>query len=439
MFRIDVAREHLWTSNKDQSAGERSARLGVLALAAECGNQGLGVRRPETDAARKRLPSAGIERDGRRRLCHAVGFEKPYAGALLEPLADSLRQDGAAGQRHPHGGDIAVSNGHLGERRNGRRHAADDCRVESLNNPPVVLNNARKPQAVRRRDDDVPARRQHRQSRRHRASDVEQRESVDCRVELIEAVNLGKAPRGMDLIAVRQAHELRASGRAAGVKERAYGVAVGRELKVQGTALRRQAFIEANNLATGIALAADDQYPLKRRDTVDNRVGLLPERRIVGCGGNDQYRRLFGDQKIGDGVGIEQEVDRAGDPRDLSASESRRNLGQRGAKEGNGAAGRRYAERAKKIGRTRYLIEQSLVRQRDGALIRIAGRHDRQRRPLGMKPRGRLEQLVEIARGYELIVGRSLERLDVGDCRDGPGKFRRPWCATWHSLPFAAQ
>src|SRR6476646_4587501 len=96
LFRIDVAWEHLWTSDKDQSAGERSARLGVLALAAECGNQGLGVRRPETDAARKRLPSAGIERDGCRRLRHAIGFKKRYAGALLEPLADSLGQDGAA-------------------------------------------------------------------------------------------------------------------------------------------------------------------------------------------------------------------------------------------------------------------------------------------------------------------------------------------------------
>ena len=59
----------------------------------------------------------------------------------------------------------------------------------------------------------------------------------------------------------------------------------------------------------------------------------------------------------------------------------------------------------RKSGRARYLIEQSLVRQRDGALIRIAGRHDRQRRPLGMKPRGRLEQLIEIVSGYELIVG----------------------------------
>jgi hypothetical protein len=43
-----------------------------------------------------------------------------------------------------------------------------------------------------------------------------------------------------------------------------------------------------------------------------------------------------------------------------------------------------------------------------------------------MKPRGRLEQLVKIARGYELIVGQSLERFDVGDRRDGPGKFGRP-------------
>src|ERR1700720_3050517 len=79
---------------------------------------------------------------------------------------------------------------------------------------------------------------------------TEQPEAVDRRVELIEAMDLSKAPGGMNLIAVRQGDELRASGRAAGVKERAYRVTVRGQRKIQGAALRRQAFIEANNLAT---------------------------------------------------------------------------------------------------------------------------------------------------------------------------------------------
>ena len=56
---------------------------------------------------------------------------------------------------------------------------------------------------------------------------------------------------------------------------------------------------------------------------------------------------------------------------------------------------------------------------------------------LGMELRGRLEELVEIASGYQLIVGRSFQRHDVSDRRDGPGKFGRPWRAAWHGLPFA--
>jgi len=59
---------------------------------------------------------------------------------------------------------------------------------------------------------------------------------------------------------------------------------------------------------------------------------------------------LFGDQKIGDRVGVEQKIDRARDARDLRAKESRRHLRQRGAKEGDGAAGLRYAQRTEKIG-----------------------------------------------------------------------------------------
>jgi hypothetical protein len=196
----------------------------------------------------------------------------------------------------------------------------------------------------------VSARRQNRQPRSHGASHVEQREAVDYRVELIQTVDLCKAPGGVDLIAVRQADKLRASGRAAGMEERAYGVAVRRKPEVQGGALRQQALIEADDLTARIAFAADDQNPLKRRHAVDDRVGLLPELRIIGFGGNDKHGRLFGDQKISDRVCVEQKVDRAGDARDLRANESGWHSGQRGAKEGDGAVDLRYAQRPEKIG-----------------------------------------------------------------------------------------
>jgi hypothetical protein len=196
----------------------------------------------------------------------------------------------------------------------------------------------------------VSGRRQNRQPRRHSASHVEQREAVDYRVELIQPVDLRKAPGGVDLIAVRQTDKLRASGRAAGMEERAYGVAVRRKLEVQDVALRQQALIKADDLSAWIAFTADDQNPLKRRHAVDDRVGLRPERRIIGFGGNNKHGRLFGDQKIRDRVCVEQKVDRARDTRDLRANKSRRHLGQRGAKEGDSAADLRYAQRSEKIG-----------------------------------------------------------------------------------------
>jgi len=38
----------------------------------------------------------------------------------------------------------------------------------------------------------------------HRAANVVQRETVDHRIELIQAVNLGKAPRSVDFAGVEQ-------------------------------------------------------------------------------------------------------------------------------------------------------------------------------------------------------------------------------------------
>jgi hypothetical protein len=66
---------------------------------------------------------------------------------------------------------------------------------------------------------------------------MKERESVDGDVMLVEPVNLGKAPGGMDLIAMGQADQLGTPGRSAGVKQRAHRRSVGAERKVQFIAL----------------------------------------------------------------------------------------------------------------------------------------------------------------------------------------------------------
>ena len=84
----------------------------------------------------------------------------------------------------------------------------------------------------------MAAGRQDRQPGCYRAADMKQREAVDHCVGFIEAVNLSEAPGGVNLIAVRQADELRTARRAPGMEQRTHGVTIGGELKLQGIALR---------------------------------------------------------------------------------------------------------------------------------------------------------------------------------------------------------
>ena len=76
------------------------------------------------------------------------------------------------------------------------------------------------------------------------------------------------------------------------------------------------------------------------------------------------------------------------------------------------------------------------MRQSDDALLGTAGRHNGERGSLGVKPRGRLEQVVEIAGGYQFIVGRLFQSNDISDRLDSPGKSGRPWHGH-RSLPLA--
>src|SRR6516165_7719411 len=129
----------------------------VFTLAVEFRDHHLRIRSPEADAAGKRFPSAGVERNGSCGFRHSVGFKEPYAGALFETLANGLWQHRTAGNRHADRAQVAVSNRHFGEGSNGSGHASDDSRSKFLNDAPVVLDDLGHPKAIRRWDDQVAA------------------------------------------------------------------------------------------------------------------------------------------------------------------------------------------------------------------------------------------------------------------------------------------
>ncbi|MGY3107782.1 hypothetical protein ACVWW7_004409 [Bradyrhizobium sp. LM6.9] len=69
-------------------------------------------------------------------------------------------------------------------------------------------------------------------------------------------MNLRKAPGGMDLVSMRQAHELRPSGRSAGVEECAYGLAICRRLEFENVRRTCNRLIEAQKVANRAAILA---------------------------------------------------------------------------------------------------------------------------------------------------------------------------------------
>lgn len=83
-----------------------------------------------------------------------------------------------------------------------------------------------------------------RQAERHRSADVKQRETIHGGVQLIQSVDLRKAPGGVDLVAMRQPHQLRPAGGSAGMEEGAYRGAIGRWREVQRIARARNRRVE---------------------------------------------------------------------------------------------------------------------------------------------------------------------------------------------------
>ena len=125
VLRIDVTRKNLRPANHDQAAREFGTLLHLLRTL-QGDDLDHCVRRPKADASRERFAPTGIEGDRGCRLGHAIRFKQLDTGPLLKPLADSLRQDRAAGERHAHRRDISVSDGNFGKRGDRRGHPAHD-------------------------------------------------------------------------------------------------------------------------------------------------------------------------------------------------------------------------------------------------------------------------------------------------------------------------
>ena len=118
----------------------------------------------------------------------------------------------------------AFPTGTVGQRRDRCGNPAHDRDVKGFDHLPIGADRLAVAQAVGRGKDHVAAGRQHRKTGRHGAAHVKEREAVDHDVVLGQAVHLREAPGRVNLIAVRQAHELGTPGRAAGMEERADGV-----------------------------------------------------------------------------------------------------------------------------------------------------------------------------------------------------------------------
>ena len=141
--------------------------------------------------------------------------------------------------------------------------------------------------------------------------------------------------------------------------------------------------------------------------------------------GTTRTRRALGHQEVGDGVLAEKIIDGACNARNLGAQKCCGNLRKDRAENRNGSAVGCDAVRPEQICRARYRAQQLTMREADLAFSRDIRRQHGQGRPVRMQPRRRLEQMIQIARGNESIVRRSLQCLDIGDRRNRSGESRR--------------
>jgi len=111
--------------------------------------------------------------------------------------------------------------------------------------------------------------------------------------------------------------------------------------------------------------------------------------------------------------------------RNLGPQKRGRNLRKYRAEHRNRSAVGCDAVRPEEICRARYRAQQLSMREADLTFSRDIRRHHGQGRPVRMQSRRRFEQMVQIARGNEGVVRRSLQCLDIGNRRNAPGESRR--------------
>ena len=233
--------------------------------------------------------------------------------------------------------------------------------------------------------------------------------------DLIQPVDLRETPGGMDLVAVREPHQLRPAGGSPGVKQRAHRRAVSAGIKAEPVRLAGNRLVEAAKPVVEALAFANDPDLSQGRYAPDDIVRLLPDGGIVFLGGHDENGRALGHQEVGNGVFIEKIIDGACNARNLGSQKCCRNLRKDRAENRNGSAVGCDAVRPEQICRARYRAQQLSMRKADLAFSRDIRRQHGQGRPVRMQPRRRLEQMIQIARGNESIVRRSLQCLDIGN------------------------
>ena len=131
----------------------------------------------------------------------------------------------------------------------------------------------------------MAAGRENRQASGHRAADMKQRKAVQGDIQFVQPVNLRKAPGGMNLISMRQANELRTSGRSAGVKERTHRLPIIRWLEIKRFSLTRDRLVEADESTRQTSAFSHDQNLLQRCYARGDVVRFGPDRGSAGSDG----------------------------------------------------------------------------------------------------------------------------------------------------------
>jgi hypothetical protein len=210
------------------------------------------------------------------------------------------------------------------------------------------------------------------------------------------------------------------------MEEGADRVAIGRRREVErvGAAVAQRRL----DAEVGAGVLADDEHPAQRGDAIAQRVRLGPAVLVELRLGDDEDGGARRVEQVGEGVDVEQVVERARHARHLRAEQQGGQARQGRRQERDDAFRGRDAERAEQVRRARDLGEQLAVGERDADVVRVLGAQHGQRLALAAVQRGGAEHVEQVARGDELVVRARLDRLDVLDAAhraDRPCGFQR--------------